>query len=640
MLQSIRAHTQGWLAWALIAVLASVFILWGISGELISNPGEKAVAKVAGQDITEAELQTVYERLAQQNQMAQIMAGITAPVTNEARIRKQALESLIMEHVLTHAAQSQGFLVTTDQVDNILVQLPQFQVNGEFSAPLYERIIRQMNFTPQAFRDTVQKEMMITQAQSAFRDSVFLLPYQLDEAIALVNQSRDIQYLVFKGDSFANQINLTPEDLEAYYNGHHSEFMTDEIVKVAYLELSKKDVAQKVKQNEHPTSEQLHAYYTDNIARFSSPELRSAKHILIAVKPDASQADRDAAQAKAQALLEQLKSGASFADLAKKNSDDPGSATLGGDLGSFGHGEMVPEFDKAVFEGKTGELVGPVKTDFGYHIILVGNIVPAAVKPFDQVKDTITQEWLADKVVDQYDKDLSEMDQLAFENTDSLDKVAQTFNLPIQNLTLYANPEKNSDLAKNAQIHAAAFSDEVLVSRQNSEVIRVSPDKVVVLRVVEHQTPVLKSFDSVKDELKTLMHQRQGILLAREKANSILEAYNKGESLEQISQKEGVTWHAVKNLTRQNTQELSPEILKAAFTLPPQQKPAMSGVEVADQGTALVLLEAVHPGKLDAQFPQAMIAEFSDSLSQFKGARDFNLYVTQAKKAADVKEQD
>jgi len=336
--------------------------------------------------------------------------------------------------------------------------------------------------------------------------------------------------------------------------------------------------------------------------------------------------------------MDQLKSGASFADLAKKNSDDPGSAALGGDLGSFGHGEMVPEFDKAVFEGKTGELVGPIKTDFGYHIILIGTITPEAVKPFDQVKETLTQGWFADKTVELFDKELSEIDQMAFENTDSLDKVSQAFNLPIHNLTLNATLDKNTDLGKNPQVHAAAFSDEVLLSRQNSDPIRIAPDKIVVLRVVEHQTPVLKPFDSVKDELEKLMHERQGILLAREKANSILEAYNKGESLEQLTQKDGITWTSLKNLTRQGSQELPPEILKAAFEVPPQDKPAMSGVEVADKGTALVLLEAVHPGKVDAQFPQAMLAEFSDSLNQFKGARDFDFYVAQAKADAHVKE--
>jgi peptidyl-prolyl cis-trans isomerase D len=638
MLQKIRAHTQGWLAWALVIVLGIVFVLWGISGELISNPGEKAVAKVAGTDITAADLQTVYERLAQQNQMAQIMAGLQMPNLNEEMIRKQALDSLIMERVLTHAAIQEGFMVTPDQVNSILIQLPQFQVNGKFAPTVYERIIRQMNFTPQSFRNTVQNEMLITQTQSSVRDSVFLLPYQLDEAIELVNQTRDIQYVVFKADTFAHEVNLTPEDLEAYYNGHQSEFMTEETVKLSYVTLDKNALAAKIRQTEHPTDAQLHEAYESEITRFSSPELRHAKHILIAVKPDATPADREAAKAKAQSVVDQLKAGASFAELAKKDSADPGSAEKGGDLGAFGRGEMVPEFEEAVFKGKPGDLVGPVKTDFGYHVILIGKIQPSVAKSFEEVKTVLAKEWFEEKIVDQYEKEVNDLDQMAFENADSLDKVAQSFSLPINTLTLQADPDKNTGLGKHPEVQKAAFSEDVLYSRKNSEVIRTSPDAVIVLRVLEHQTPALKPFESVKADLHVAMKERQGILLARQKANSIIDAFNQGANLDELAKQQGFTLKTVKNLGRQpNNPELPLQVVQAAFSMPQTgPRPAVTGAELPAQGTALVAVDAIHLGKIDPQFAQTMKAEFSESLHQFKGVRDFNFYVFAAKEKAKV----
>lgn len=640
MLQKIRTHTHGWLAWVLIATLAFVFILWGIAGELITSPGEKAVAEVAGKPITTAELQTVYERLAQQSQMAQIMAGIHSPMVNEQQIRKQALDSLVIERVLSTAAQEQGFMVTPDQVNGILIKLPQFQANGEFSPALYERIVRQMNFTPQSFRDTVQKEMLITQAQSTIRDSVFLLPYQFQEAVDLVNQTRDVEYAVFKADTFANEVKITPEELKAYYDSHQSEFMTDETVKVAYVVLDKTALTEKLKQNLKPTDEQLHEYYQDNIGRFSSAELRTAKHILIAVKPTATQAELDAAKTKAESILAELKRGANFADLAKKDSDDPSSAALGGDLGAFGHGEMVPEFENAVFNGKEGDLVGPVKTDFGYHIILIGKTQPAVVKPLEQVKAQLTKEWLDDKIIEQYDKELGEIDQMAFENTDSLDKVSQTFGLPLQTMTMSKEIEKNTDLGKIPQVHEAAFSDDVLFSRQNSEMIRIQPDKAIILRDTEHQTPTLKPFDEVKDSLKTTLINRQGLFLAREKTNKILEAYKNGDDLAKLAQQENFSWTSVKNLSRQNNQDLPREVLEAAFKQPQSGKPAMIGAQMDGNASALVVITAIHPGKIDPQFAKAMTEEFTASLQQFKGIRDFNFYVTAAKEKAKVEMRD
>lgn len=636
MLQKIRAHTHGWMAWVLIGVLAFVFMLWGIAGELISSPADKTVAEVAGKPITSGELQVVYERLAQQSQMAQMMAGIQSPILNEQQIRKQALDSLIMERTLSAAANSQGFLVTPEQVNSILVRLPQFQVNGEFSPSLYERIVRQMNFTPETFRDTVQKEMLITQAQSTIRDSVFLLPYQIQDAVDLVNQTRDIQYAIFKADTFLKEVKITPEDLRAYYDSHQSEFMTDETVTATYVLIDQKDLTDKLKDKLQANDQELENYYQDNISRFSSSEARAAKHILVSVPPGASESDKKVAKTKADKILAQLKGGASFSDLAKKESDDTGSAAMGGDLGTFGRGEMVPEFEAAVFNAKSGDLVGPVQTDFGYHIISVGKIQPAKVKSFAEVKATLAQEWLDEKVAEAYDKELSDIDQVAFENPDSLIQLSEQFDLPVQTITISKDADKNTGHAATEAVIHAAFSEDVLFARQNSELIRLSPEQAMILRVSEHQTPKVQPFDTVKESLQATMLERQGLFLAREKTNAILEAYQKGEPLEKLAKEQGFTWTTVKKLSRQNTQQIAPQILTAAFSTPKGEKPAMVGAELANSGSGLVVVTAIHPGDIDPQFAQAMIAEFNQSLQEFKGIRDFNFYVTAAKDKADV----
>jgi len=491
MLQKIRSHALGLLAWLFILVLVFVFALWCISVYLAAVFAQETIAEVGGEKITLSELQTVYERLAQQSQMAQLMAGIQVPVLNEDIIRNQALESVIMERLLTKTAEKQGFWITRDQVNNILLALPQFHVDGQFSPELYERIIRQMNFTPETFKETVQKDLLITQAESTIRDSIFLLPYQFKMTVDLVNQSRDIQYVVFDGKMFEKDVKLNDEDLRAYYDSHQSEFMTPETLKVAYVELDRAALAQKIKENRAPSNAELLAYYEDHIARFSTPEKRSAKHILISVSPNDTDAQNKQAKVKALEIIDKLNDGDSFAELAELYSDDPGSAKMGGDLGYFGRGEMVPAFETAVFSGKAGTVVGPIETDFGYHVILVEDIQPQTIQAFEDVKAKLLNEWFEDKIAEQYDFELGEMDQMAFENPDDIDMISDAFDMPIQTMTLTGNIEENPELGKHRSILQAAFNEEVLYARQNSEIICVSNDNAVVLRVPEHAVPAL-----------------------------------------------------------------------------------------------------------------------------------------------------
>lgn len=639
MLQKIRAHTQGWLAWLLILALAFVFALWGIGGYLTADPKEQVIAEVDGESITLSDLQIVYERLAQQSQMAQMMAGIQVPVINEDIIRNQALESLIMERLLTKTAETQGFWVTRDQVNSILLALPQFQVNGEFSPELYERVIRQMNFTPESFKDTVQKELLITQAESTIRDSVFLLPYQVDTTVDLVNQSRDIQYAVFGADTFADEIKLTEEDLRAYYDSHQSEFMTEETLKVAYIELDRNKLAEKIKANQKPSDAQLQEYYDVHIARFTTPEKRSAKHILLAASPNAPDSKRKEAKTKADDIISKLKAGESFADLAQTYSDDPGTANMGGELGYFGRGEMVPEFEEAVFTHDVGETVGPVKTDFGYHIIYIDDIQTKTVQGFEDVKETLFDEWYDDKIAEQYDYELNEIDQMSFEQADNLEGVSDAFDLPIKTMTLTGDVDSNPELGKNRAVMQAAFGEEVLYGRQNSEILRVSPEKAVVLRVTEHATPEMKAFESVKTELQTLMHKRQGLFLARQKANAIIEGYNKGESLADLAVAQKFKWESQKDVSRQNF-ELPYEVVQAAFSIPQKDKPALTAVEILPDQVAVVAVNKIHAGEIDPNFEETMKAEFYEGLTQFKGTRDYNFYLaaSREKMKIDVKD--
>lgn len=639
MLQQIRSWAQGWIAWAVVAVLIFVFVLWGASGYLAGSSEGDVVAEINGSKITQNDVQLTYERLVQQQQMAQLMAGIQTPMINEQAIRNQAIQQLVLEKVLTKAAKSEGFSISRQQVDNLLSNMPQFQVDGQFSPEQYERLIRQLNFTPNGFRQVVQNEMLITQAESTIVDSVFLLPYELQNTIALVNQTRDIDYAVFKASDFYGQLSLTDEDIQGYYNTHQSEFMMPETVNIAYILMDKSQQGKKLKSTLSYTEQDIKDFYDTHISQFTVPERRSAQHILIAVQPNATTQDLQAAKEKAQDLTDQIKAGASFAQLAEKYSQDPGSASKGGDLGFFSRGEMVPAFEEAVFTSKVGDIAGPIQTEFGYHIIQVNAIQAAEVTPFEDVKDQLVQEWYSDHLDEQFESDLAELDRMAFVEPESLETLGESFDLKVQTMTLSKDPAANKDLGQNPAVVQTAFSDDVLLDRQNSGLLRLSNNQAMVFKVVEHTEPKLKPLDDVKAELKETLMQRQGLLLVREKAREVIEQFNAKLALNEIAAQDKFTWKPVKALARQNP-DVPYEIVQAAFALPVADTAQITGLEIFPDQVAVVVVENVNPGQLDKDFEETMLMEFQQGLAQFKGRRDYSAYLSHAKDSVKVKMKD
>lgn len=636
MLQKIRQKTQGWFAWLIIIGITVVFVFWGISGSLMSSPEGEVIVQVDGNKITTQDLQLTFERMAQQQQLAQLLSGVEQPQINEAMLRNQALQALVNEHVLSAQAEKQGFVISREQVDALLLMMPQFQVNGEFSVQQYEQVIGQMRFTPNSFRETVKDELLINQAESTLTDSIFLLPYQINSAVALVNQTRDIQYVILDGEDFERNVKITDEDLEAYYNSHQSEFMGEETMEIAYILVDKSKIEKDIKNTMQPSEQDLQAYYQSHVSNYAKPEQRSARHILISVAPSASQAEKDAAEQQAQALAEQARQGASFAALAQEYSMDPGSAARGGDLGYFGRGEMVPGFEQAVFTGSKGDIIGPVQTEFGYHVIQVDDIELSQVEPFAEVRDELITQWYKDQIAERFEEELAELDQMAFENPDALEPLAQAFDVQVQEMVITSDLENNPELAQNQRVLAALVTEPVLMQRQNSDLIRVSPDQAMVLRVSEHQMPELKPFEEVRQDAKQSLIERQGLLLAREKARAMVDKFNNGTSASAIAQQEQITWDNVDALNRHHF-EVPYEVVQAAFSAPYPGQSVITAMDIFPNQIVVVIIDDVKAGELDQDFAEEMLEEFKIGLAQFKAYRDYNFYLNEARNDTKIK---
>ncbi len=628
MLQTIRSKTHGTIAWVVIILIGFVFAIWGIEGYISSDSNQ--IARVNGEVITDQDFQRTYQHVMRQQQMAAMMQGQPAAV-NDQQIRDQALNGLVNEKLLTTVAHKQGFAIGKDQVDNLLRTLPQFQENGEYVPAKLEAAVTSMGYSTLDFRQAVQNDLMIGQARGAIVDSSFVLPYELDKAIALLEQTRDIKYLMIPAAEYMAEANVSDADIRAYYDAHSADFMLPERMTVQSIRVNGRDYT-----IDTPDDQTLQTYYDAHSAVYTEPEKRHAMHILLTTEK--SGGDEASLNALAEKLMQELRQGADFATLAKEYSADPGSTENGGDLGWFGKGAMVPEFDEAVFKAQAGDLVGPVKTQFGLHIIKVVEVQPGQLRPFADVKDQVIKDWTKAQRETRFASDLAQLETLTFENPDSLEPAAKALNLEIKESKEFSrdNSKGLGELNKPEAVQAA-FSDAVFLDGHNSAVISYGPIDAAVLRKLTYEEPRLEDYDTVKDSIKQKLALEQATKKAHANSETWLAAIQQGTAPDQIDHGK-LTWVPAALSTRYNM-AVPPEVLDAAFALHvPAEKTGnvASVVAIGDNDYAVVVVDAVHDGKLDPKFGDEMRAEYLQGLIMFKGELDYQLYVAQARKDSEI----
>lgn len=625
MLQTIRSKTHGAVAWVVIILIGFVFAVWGIEGYLSS--GNNEIAVVNDEVITVQQFQRTYEQLLRQQQMMQALQG-GQPV-NEELLRQQALNGLVSEKMLATVAHDDGFAVGKAQIDDLLRMLPQFQDNGVYAPEKFESIINNMGYTAAEFRAAAQNDLMIGQVRGSIVDSGFVLPYEIESTINLLEQTRDVDFLMIPASSYLADFTVSDADAQAYFDAHQANYMLPEQVSVEYVRLNADDFTIAA-----PDEKTLENFYTENQAQYTEPEKRHAAHILLTA--EAVGGDEAALNAEAEKIMQSLKEGGDFAALAKEYSQDPGSATQGGDLGWFGRGAMVPEFDQAVFAAQPGEIVGPIKTDFGVHIIKVIEVQNEIVKPFTDVKEEVRTAWMDEQRSTRFNDELAQLDSLAFENPDSLAMAADQLHLTI-NKTEMINRDNVQNLGalNTPDVIQAIFSDAVLFENKNSEVVYLGPTDVVVLHQLQYEVPKMQDFAAVSDGIKQHLALEQAAKAAHTDAEAWANALRTGTTVAQLQTK-NLTWAQFDRTNRYNF-ALPPEVLDEAFRLHLTESGIAAGaVPIGESDYALVLVKAIYPGEVDPNFAEEMRTEYSNSLRAYKGELDYQLYAAQAQKNSDI----
>jgi peptidyl-prolyl cis-trans isomerase D len=496
LLQKIHDKVTGWIAGIVIFLIGVPFIFWGIDiGFGVTNyaarvdtddlPFWKPSVKIPLGDVSR-----VYQsQLASRQQM---FRG-EVPAEMRTEMQDQVLEGFIQREILEQRSKALGYRVSDEQVMKAYEEIPAFQVDGKFSNEAATRLLMSQGISPAAFEADQRKELQVLQLQNGIVASAFTTPYELERASTLEAEQRELAWLEVPAARFAELI--VPDDaaVQAYYERNKDRFMTPDTVTLKYVELKVDDIAAKVP----VTEEALRTYFDSVKERYVEAEKRRGRHILIQVQDDKEDA---AARQKAEEVLAKVNAGGDFAKLAKEFSQDAGSAAQGGDLGWAERSYFVGPFADALFDMKPGEVRGPVRTQFGYHIIRLEEMNAGKQKSFEEARPELEGEYRRQEAEKQFGEQQEKLADKAFESPDNLDAVSRELGLPVLEVAGFTRTEGGGPFGAQPAIIDTAFSDEVL-NGENSQPVELEPGDVVVLRVASRTKPQLKPLAQVREQI-------------------------------------------------------------------------------------------------------------------------------------------
>ncbi|WP_278412770.1 SurA N-terminal domain-containing protein [Stutzerimonas kunmingensis] len=576
MLQNIRDNSQGWIAKTIIGIIVMLLALTGFEAIFNAASNNQNAAEVNGEEISRYDLDQAMNM--QRRQLAQQLGqDFDASLLDDRLLRDSALGSLIDRMLLLQSAKNANFAFSSEALDQLILQTPEFQVDGAFSAARFDQVIQQMGYSRLQFRQLLEQEMLIGQLRAGISGTGFVTDQQVDNFARLERQTRDFATLTLPAQQEA--IEVGDEQIKEYYEANADRFRTPEQVIVEYVELKKESFFDQVEVSD----EELQELYQKQIANLA--EQRRAAHILIETGGELSD---DEAKAKIDEIATRVKNGDDFAAVAKEASQDPGSANEGGDLGFAGPGVYDPAFEDALYALNEGEVSAPVKSEFGWHIIKLLGVQSPEVPAFESLKPQLVRELKAQQVEQRFVETSKQLEDSAFEASD-LAQPAQELGLMVQTTEAFGR-DGGEGITANRQVIQAAFSDEVLVDGANSSVIELDPDTSIALRVKEHLKPAAIPLADVREDIVQQLQRSLAAEAARAKGEQLLADLRKGQ------QPDDAQWQAVEAATR-SQEGVAPALLQAVFRMPrpeQQDKPSYSGVALSNGDYAVVRLNGVN----------------------------------------------
>lgn len=615
-------HENKKLVQIVLALITLPFALWGVSSYEKSGNSADVAATVNGLKITQQELENSLRQ--QQDKMRQQLGDkFDAAMFDNPAVKRAVLDNLISQRLLVERARAARLVVPDEQVAQVIAGIDAFRDEGKFDKKRYEAVLANQGMSPLMFEARVRDELLGQQIQDAYAQNGFAANSVADNVMRLNEQQRLVDVSTVSFQSFMSQAKVEDAELKKYYEQNQSEFQVREQAKVDYAKFSADDLLPKVE----VSKEDVRKYYEGHQNEFGTPEERRAAHILISVGPTAPQAEQDAAKAKAEKLLQQTTQNPSkFADLARENSQDPGSAAKGGDLGFFGRGMMVKPFDDAVFALKVGEISGLVKSDFGYHIIKLVAIKPSRILPFDEARESIFNKLRQQKADDMFAELAEKFSNTVYEQSDSLKPAADQVGAKIERSGWLIKRTAEGGLWTTKMLQAI-FNDEVVKNKRNTAAIEVAPNVLVAARILEYKPASVRPLSEVQESIRQTLLRQKALELAVKQGRAMLEQLQGGG-------KPTLSWGATQNITRAKHGALDIGLVRQIFQANTAKLPQYVGAEQAQNGFVLVRIVDVKTGE---PVDDAKRARYAQQLRQLTGEELSHAYLADSKRQATIK---
>lgn len=627
MFDSIRKH-QRLLQFILLLLIFPAFVFFGVSGYDGFMGADDSVAKVGGTKVTRQEFDEA--RRAQLERLRQVLGDQADPkLLDSPEIVQRVVDELVTQRALAIEADARRVLVTDDRLREAIAGISGLRrPDGGFDMERYRAMLSAQGMSEQGFEARVRQDLAVQALPESLAASAIVPASVALRIAALQGQSREVRDQVFKPSEFAARVKPTAEQLKQYYEQNGRAFESPESAKVEYLVLSADAIARQVVLPE----DDVRSYYDQNKGRFATAEERRASHILLKVEPGAGAERKAEVRSKLEGLLKQAKSAAEFAALAKANSQDPGSANAGGDLGYFPRDAMVKPFADAAFALKEGETSGVVETDFGFHVIRLTGIRPGTQRSFEQVRPEIEAELRRQQASKRFAEAAEAFSNLVYEQADSLQPAAERFKLSIETasgLTRAGSPSlpPKSPLA-NPKLLAALFADDAIKSRRNTEAVEVGGNTLVSARIVDHRPAQRRPFEEVEAQVRERVVEAEARKLAAQAGEERLKALRSGG----VAASDG--FGAAKQVMRTGAPSIAPGAIEAVFRAPADKLPAFVGVDLGADGYGVYQVTAVSTPAPEAL--EKARARSQQQLAQAFGQQAVSDYVAALKARSKV----
>jgi peptidyl-prolyl cis-trans isomerase D len=618
-------HKHKRIAQLILFLIMIPFAFFGVDYYFRGTSGAGEVARFDGGKITEAEFANAIRD--QQEQLRRAQQNVDPAIFDNPEVRFNLVQQLLRERLVEKKGADLHFRVSNADVFERISADPRFQEGGKFSLDVYKGLLRNAGINEPAFEESIRRQIQSERIVDPIARGSVVPQASAVAYVNLVEQQREAEYANIEVDAYLKDVTVEEAKEKAFYDANPEAFKTPEEAKFEYVVLNQDALLAQVV----VTPEEVKAQYESAAKTYRQEEQRHAAHILIAVKPDANETERAAAKKNAEDIAAQAKANPTkFAELAKQKSQDPGSAAQGGDLGNNPRGTMVKAFDDAVFAMKPGEVVGPIQSEFGYHVIKLDGITPEKSRPFDEVKAQIETDLKRQKVGQKFASAADQFQNLVYEQADSLAPVAKTLGLTIQTSPLVTRAQAQQIAMGSAKLVTALFSPESIAAKRNTDAIEVGSGTMMAARIVEYKPAAVRPFAEVKAEIHKQLVQQGASELAKKAGRDKLALLEAGKT----DKEAGVTFSKPALLTRNRPQPgFTNEGITRIFQTDPTKLPAYVGTPSDSGGFAIYrVVKVISPPEVDP----AKIAAARARIGEMQSRELFDAYVNTLKDKAKV----